>query len=77
VIAVVPEGVRIRNNQTGEEQVIACDTVILAAGMTANRQQALQFNDVGASYFAMAGDCIKPKKIRDAVSTGYFAAMEV
>jgi hypothetical protein len=45
--------------------------------MTANRQQALQFNDVGASYFAMAGDCIKPKKIRDAVSTGYFAAMEV
>ena len=77
VIAVLPEGVRIRDTKTGEERTVEGDTVVLAAGMCAKRGDALRFNDVGAFYFAMAGDCIAPKKIRDAVSTGYFAAVEL
>ena len=64
------------NTQTGEEKKVRGDTVILAAGMLDQRDEAESYNDVGAGFFAMVGDCIKPKKIRDAVSGAFWAAME-
>ena len=76
-IEVTDNGVKVRNVLTGEESVIEADTVVICAGSAARRQEALSFNDCGADYFAMTGDCIKAHKIREAVSTGFWAAMEV
>lgn len=77
VTQVLENGVKIRDTRTGSEQIIQGDTVILAAGMQDQRDLAETFNDVGAGYFAIVGDCAKPKKIREAVSTAFWAAMEV
>lgn len=76
VIAVTDGGVIVRNVLTGETQEVSGDTVIVSAGMLDQRDEAEKYNDVGAGYFAMVGDCINPKKIRDAVSTAFWAAME-
>lgn len=76
VVAVTHNGVRVRNIKTGELNTVEGDTVILAAGMLDQREEAEKYNDIGAGYFAMVGDCIKPKKIREAVSTAFWAAME-
>ena len=77
VVAIVDGGVKVRDVVTGEERVIPGDTVVIAAGTEDQREAAYAFNDVGAEYFAVAGDCLKPHKIRDAVSQGYWAAMEL
>ena len=50
--------------------------MVLASGMAARSGEAEVFRDT-APYFAAAGDCIRPKKIREAVSTAYWAAMEI
>ena len=77
VVEVLDNGVRVRNVNTGEESVIEADTVVICVGSAARRMEALSFNDCGADYFAMTGDCIRAHKIREAVSTGFWAAMEV
>ncbi len=75
-IEILPDGVKVRDTQTGEVKTIACDTVVLSSGMTARSAEAYAFTNC-APYVALAGDCIKPHKIRDAVSTGYWNAMEI
>lgn len=76
VVSVDKDGVVICDTRTGERKKVQGDTVIIAAGMLDQRDEAESYNDVGAGYFAMVGDCIKPKKIRDAVSSAFWAAME-
>lgn len=75
-IEILEHGIRVRHVQTGAERLVPGDTVILAAGMVSRSQEAYALQNT-APYFAMAGDCITPKKIRDAVSTGYWNAMEI
>ena len=77
VVEVLENGVRIRDTKTGEERLIEGDTVIIAAGVQARREEALEYNDVGAEYFSIVGDCVKAHKIREAVSTAFWAAMEL
>ena len=77
VVEILPSGVRIRNTVTGEESVIEGDTVILAAGVQARQEEAMSYNDVGAESFSIVGDCIEAHKIRQAVSTAFWAAMEL
>lgn len=77
VVEITDGGVRVRDVNDDSESLVGGDTVIIAAGMQDRRDEAEQFNDVGAGYFAMVGDCIGPKKIREAVSTAFWAAMEV
>lgn len=73
---ILDDGVIVRDRITGQERTIAGDTVVLASGMAARSGEAEVFRDT-APYFAAAGDCIRPKKIREAVSTAYWAAMEI
>lgn len=75
-VEVVDGAVKIRDVVTGEQRMIPADTVVLAAGMTPRKEEAYKFRN-SAPFFAMAGDCIAPKKIRDAVFTGYWNAMEI
>ncbi len=74
---ITAEGVKIRNTVTGIESLVPGDTIVVAAGMQDRKDEAYAFNDVGAEYFAIVGDCLEPHKIRDAVSQGYWAAMEL
>lgn len=76
-IEIMTDGVQIKNVITGKESIIKTDNVVIAAGMKAKREEALEFNSTSAGYFAMVGDCITPAKIRDAVSTGYHAAYQI
>lgn len=66
----------LRDIQTGEVTTVPADYVILAGGVTARSAEAYQFRNT-APFFAMAGDCVRPKKIREAVSSAYWAAMEI
>ena len=75
-VEILDGGLKVRDTVTGEESVISGSSVLLASGMEARSELAESFRETGA-YFAVAGDCIKPKKIREAVSTGYWAAMEI
>ncbi len=76
-VAITDGGVRIRDVKTGQEQLVPGDTVVLAAGMDARSDEAMAYNDIGADSFWIVGDAIRPHKIRDAVSTAFWAAMEV
>ena len=76
VVEILDDGVIVRDRITGQERTIAGDTVVLASGMAARSGEAEVFRDT-APYFAAAGDCIRPKKIREAVSTAYWAVMEI
>ncbi len=75
-VEITENAARLRNVATGEETLLPGDTFILATGQTARSEEAYAFRNA-APYFAMAGDCIRPHKIREAVSTGYWTAMEV
>lgn len=75
-VAIEDGGVRVRHVVTGEEQRLEADTIVLAAGMVPRKEEAYALQNT-ASFFAMAGDCVQPKKIRDAVFTAYWNAMEI
>ena len=75
-IEILENGIRVRDVKTGGETTIPGDTVILASGMAPRSSEAYALQNI-APFFAMAGDCIQPKKIREAVSTGYWNAMEI
>ena len=76
-IAVNERGAVIRDTETGAETQLEADTVVIAAGMENRREEADRYNDLGAGFFAVIGDCREPKKIREAIYTGYFAGLEV
>ncbi len=73
---ILDSGLLVHDLSAGQDRVIEGDSVLLASGMTARTAEAEAFRYT-APYFAEAGDCIRPKKIREAVSTGYWAAMEI
>ena len=66
----------LKDTVTGELRTVPADYVILAGGTVSRSDEAYAFQNT-APYFQMAGDCVKPKKIREAVSAGYWAAMEI
>lgn len=76
-VEISDTGAVVKNLENGQTMALEADTVILAAGMDDRRDDALAYNDLGAGYFAMVGDCRSPGKIREAVYTGYFAGLEV
>jgi 2,4-dienoyl-CoA reductase-like NADH-dependent reductase (Old Yellow Enzyme family) len=75
-VEILDGAVRLRQVETGEELLVEADHVVLCAGMEARSDEAYAFSNA-APFFAMAGDCVRPKKIRDAVFTGYWNAMEI
>ena len=76
VIEIRDSEVLLRDTQTGETRTVPADYVILAGGTKSRSAEAYQFQN-SAPFFQMVGDCVKPKKIREAVSGGYWAAMEI
>lgn len=62
-----------RNNV---KQSLACDTVVLSAGMRPRQQLAETFRNC-APWFASIGDCTKATNIRNATRTGFDAAIRL
>ena len=60
----------------GNEQTAECDTVILAAGMTALTDLADSFiTDCDVPEWAQVGDCISARTVEEATAEAYNAAM--
>jgi 2,4-dienoyl-CoA reductase-like NADH-dependent reductase (Old Yellow Enzyme family)/thioredoxin reductase len=66
------DGVVVKTSD-GEEKFICADTVIIATGMKPNKSAAESFYGIVPETF-MVGDCIKPRKIMEAVMEGYTIA---
>ena len=75
-VEITEQGIRGVMVQSGEEILIAADTMVLAAGSRNRRAEAMQFNNC-AGFVGMAGDCREPKKIKQAVAAGYYQAMDI
>lgn len=58
------------------EIMIEADTILVAAGMKANRAVADEFYNTAPRVFE-AGDAIKVGRVVDAVSVGYYRAMDI
>ncbi|SDL27656.1 oxidoreductase [Natronincola ferrireducens] len=71
--AITDEGV-IMMDLEGKEELIECDTVILATGLKAKRQEVDALRGSAPEFYAI-GDCLKARKVMEAVRGGYDAAM--
>jgi 2,4-dienoyl-CoA reductase-like NADH-dependent reductase (Old Yellow Enzyme family)/thioredoxin reductase len=68
-IEVTPEGLTV-TTQEGERKTIEADTIVLAAGAISNNELNEEIKGkVPAIY--LAGDCVEPRTIRDAIADGY------
>ena len=72
---VTYNGVRILDS-TGSEQLIAADTVLIAAGMLATGEQYDSWIGL-AEEVVFIGDCRQTGKILDAMRTGYCAGTTI
>lgn len=59
-----------------EEKIIEADTILLAAGMKANRQLANDFLNTAPRVFEI-GDEIKVGRVLEAVKLGYYRALDI
>ena len=59
-------------DKDGKEAFYPADTVLLSAGMKARIQEVERLRQTDREFITV-GDCIKPGKILQAVSGGYFA----
>ena len=75
-VEITKDGIRGIMVKSGEEVCIQADTVVIAAGSRNRLAEAMQFNNC-AKFVGIAGDCREPKKIKQAVATGYYQAMDI
>lgn len=66
LICITPEG----------EKLIEADTVLLAAGLKADRRTVEDFYNTAPRVFE-AGDCIRAGRVLEAVTGGYYRAIDV
>ena len=73
-LAVIPEGVQVEDSD-GNQRLIPGDTVVAALGMQANDTAGLEelVRQAGLPCYKI-GDCVKARKIYDAVEEGYTTA---
>jgi 2,4-dienoyl-CoA reductase-like NADH-dependent reductase (Old Yellow Enzyme family)/thioredoxin reductase len=62
--------------ENGERVTFPCDTVVLAVGYMPGSDLVDALRDTAPEFIAV-GDCVKPRKVLQAVRTGYDAAMAI
>ena len=72
---VIPGGVVIAT-AGGEQKTIGVDTIILAVGASPNTKLGEEIKGKVAEVYQV-GDCIEPRKIRDAIGEGYRAGLHI
>ncbi|MFC1983360.1 FAD-dependent oxidoreductase, partial [Chloroflexota bacterium] len=73
--AIDDNGLILINNK-GERETIKADTVILAAGSRPN-SDLIQSLQGSAAEFIMAGDCVEPRSVMEAVTEGFEAGLRI
>ncbi len=73
--AIAPDHVDYRD-AAGQIHTVACDSVVLSAGMRAKTAEAVAYAAAG-SLFRMAGDCIRPASVQQANRTGWTAGKTI
>ena len=61
------EAVTVRNLQSGEEQLIPCDTLIVSVGLIPERELVASFEEL-PGWIALCGNCEKVYEIVDSVT---------
>ncbi len=69
------DGVHLRD-ANGATSVLKADSVVIATGMRGYLEEAMAFCD-SAFDFEMAGDCLGPKNVKQAIHTAYDAANRI
>lgn len=59
-----------------EEILLEADTILLAAGMKPDQEFIRSFDNTADRVFQV-GDCIRPGRVVDAVTTGYYRALDI
>ena len=72
--AVTEQGLICRTSDG--EMLLPADSVLLASGMRADRDEANEFLNTAARVF-FVGDCIKPGRVVDAVTIGHYRAIDI
>lgn len=72
--AITAEGLLCE--QSDGEVLFKADTILLAAGMKADRETAESFYNAAPRVFEI-GDCIKAGRVAEAVSLGYYRALDI
>lgn len=73
--AVTKEGVLVEKD--GEEILLAADSVILSAGMKARTALVEELEQALVPEIYPIGDCIKARKMGDAIREGYYTAINL
>jgi len=72
---VIPEGLVVTTKEGGRKTIEA-DTIVLAAGATPDRTLYQEIKEkVSETY--LAGDCVEPRRIREAIADGYRIGLEI
>jgi 2,4-dienoyl-CoA reductase-like NADH-dependent reductase (Old Yellow Enzyme family)/thioredoxin reductase len=73
LVAVTGTGIKVVDNM-GAQTEIAADSVVLAAGFRPNRELIAGLQSFPGLRVAEVGDCVRPRKIYDAIHDGHLAA---
>lgn len=74
--AITSLGIKV-TNKDGAEQFIEADTVVYAVGMRAKTDLAYRLCEAAPKQTFIIGDCLKARKVHQAVHEGYFAALDL
>ena len=76
LVSVSDEGIVVVDD-CGRQTFIPNDTVVLAIGSRPNRELVEGLREVPGLMVVEAGDCVKPRKIFDAIHEGHLAARQL
>ena len=70
---ITPKGIKLTNKE-GKEVFLEADNIVLAAGATPDKALG---ESLKGKYleFAEIGDCVEPRRIREAIEEGIWAAV--
>ncbi len=75
-LRVTDEGVWVQP-ESGEEQLLPADNVILSAGMNARTELVAQLQQSAVPEIYTIGDCSSARKMGDAIREGYYTALNL
>lgn len=72
---ITENGIQVRCKKTGQEQFVEADLVVMAVGTTPEQQLLAELE--GEQEYYVAGDCVKPRNIMEAVYEGSLAGRKI
>jgi 2-enoate reductase len=63
-------------SRRGTSEFIACNTIILAAGLKADPEFSESFRGKVPEIYSI-GDCFKPRKLKEAIEEGFDVGMRI